>query len=164
MEKKFLKVGNNINFKFNTDGLEYDLIPGTVYNIIVDSYTDTVSLQESGKLPLPSKVYCTSRDERFIDKVVNSYNLSESGFTGVMLAGLKGSGKTVMAKMIANKSGLPIVNIDKTYVHISFEILQRCSVTQVFASCLMSLTKFLQITMILSYYRYWMVLILRVSI
>ena len=28
MEKKFLKVGNNINFKFNTDGLEYDLIPG----------------------------------------------------------------------------------------------------------------------------------------
>ena len=95
MEKKFLKVGNNINFKFNTDGLEYDLIPGTVYNIIVDSYTDTVSLQESGKLPLPSKVYCTSRDERFIDKVVNSYNLSESGFTGVMLAGLKGSGKTV---------------------------------------------------------------------
>lgn len=30
-----------------------------------------------------------------------------------MLAGLKGSGKTVMAKMIANKSGLPIVNIDK---------------------------------------------------
>lgn len=50
MEKKFLKVGNNINFKFNTDGLEYDLIPGTVYNIIVDRYTDTVSLQESGKL------------------------------------------------------------------------------------------------------------------
>lgn len=121
--KEILKVGNNINFKFNTDGLEYDLIPGTVYNIIVDRYTDTVSLQESGKLPLPSKVYCTSRDERFIDKVVNSYNLSESGFTGVMLAGLKGSGKTVMAKMIANKSGLPIVNIDKTYVHISFEIL-----------------------------------------
>lgn len=24
MEKKFLKVGNNINFKFNTDGLEYE--------------------------------------------------------------------------------------------------------------------------------------------
>ena len=57
MEKKFLKVGNNIHFKFNTDGLEYDLIPGTVYNIIVDRYTDTISLQESGKLPLPSKVY-----------------------------------------------------------------------------------------------------------
>ena len=132
MEKKFLKVGNNINFKFNTDGLEYDLIPGTVYNIIVDSYTDTVSLQESGKLPLPSKVYCTSRDERFIDKVVNSYNLSESGFTGVMLAGLKGSGKTVMAKMIANKSGLPIVNIDKNIrPHILRNIVEMLGDTSV---------------------------------
>ena len=39
MEKKFLKGGNNINFKFNTGGLEDDLIPGTVYNIIVDRYT-----------------------------------------------------------------------------------------------------------------------------
>lgn len=113
MEKKFLKVGKSINFKFNTEGLECDLTPGMVYSIDVDSYTDAISLEETSGLSLPSKVYCTQRDERFIDKVINSYNLSESGFTGVMLAGLKGSGKTVMAKMIANKSGLPIINIDK---------------------------------------------------
>lgn len=113
MEKKFLKVGKSINFKFNTEGLECDLTPGMVYNINVDRYTDAISLEESSGLSLPSKVYCTPRDERFMDKVINSYNLSESGFTGVMLAGLKGSGKTVMAKMIANNSGLPIINIDK---------------------------------------------------
>lgn len=114
MEKKFLKVGKNINFKFNTEGLECDLTPGIVYNINVDRYTGAISLEETSSLSLPSKVYCTQRDERFIDKVINSYNLSESGFTGVMLAGLKGSGKTVMAKVIANKSGLPIINIDKS--------------------------------------------------
>lgn len=113
MEKKFLKVGKSINFKFNTEGLECDLTPGMVYNISVNRYTNAISLEESSGLSLPSKVYCTQRDERFIDKVINSYNLSESGFTGVMLAGLKGSGKTVMAKVIANKSGLPIINIDK---------------------------------------------------
>lgn len=113
MEKKFLKVGKSINFKFNTEGLECDLTPGMVYNINVDRYTDAISLEESAGLSLPSKVYCTPRDERFIEKVINSYNLSESGFTGVMLAGLKGSGKTVMAKVIANNSGLPIINIDK---------------------------------------------------
>lgn len=113
MEKKFLKVGKSINFKFNTEGLECDLTPGIVYNINVDRYTDAISLEETSGLSLPSKVYCTQRDERFIDKVINSYNLSESGFTGVMLAGLKGSGKTVTAKVIANKSGLPIINIDK---------------------------------------------------
>lgn len=113
MEKKFLKVGKSINFKFNTEGLECDLTPGMVYSIDVDRYTDAISLEETSGLSLPSKVYCTQRDERFIDKVINNYNLSESGFTGVMLAGLKGSGKTVMAKVIANKSGLPIINIDK---------------------------------------------------
>lgn len=113
MEKKFLKVGKSINFKFSTDGLECDLTPGMVYNINVDNYTEEISLEESGGLSLPSKVYCTQRDERFIDKVINSYNLSENGFTGVMLAGVKGSGKTVMAKVIANKSGLPIINIGK---------------------------------------------------
>lgn len=114
MEKKFLKVGNNISFKFSTDGLECDLTPGMVYNIKVDRFTESITLEESGELPLPSKVYCTERDERFIEKVVNSYNLSDNGFTGVMLAGLKGSGKTVMAKLIANYSGLPIINIDKS--------------------------------------------------
>ena len=114
MEKKFLKVGKSINFKFNTEGLECDLTTGMVYNINVDRYTGAISLEETSGLSLPSKVYCTQRDERFIDKVINSYNLSESGFTGVMLAGLKGSGKTVMAKVIANKSGLPIINIDKS--------------------------------------------------
>lgn len=113
MEKKFLKVGKSVNFKFNTEGLECDLTPGMVYSIDVDRYTDAISLEETSGLSLPSKVYCTPRDERFMDKVINSYNLSESGFTGVMLAGLKGSGKTVMAKMIANNSGLPIINIDK---------------------------------------------------
>lgn len=132
MEKKFLKVGKSVNFKFNTEGLECDLTPGMVYNIIVDRYTNAVSLEESGSLSLPSKVYCTARDERFIDKVVNSYNLSENGFTGVMLAGLKGSGKTVMAKMIANKSGLPIVNIDKSIrLHILRNLVEKFGNTSV---------------------------------
>ena len=114
MDKKFLKVGKNVSFKFNTNGLECDLTPGMVYNIKVDSYTRAVSLEETTPFSMPSKVYCTSRDKRFIDKVLNSYKLSENGFTGVMLSGLKGSGKTIMAKSIANESNLPIINIDKS--------------------------------------------------
>ena len=114
MDKKFLKVGKNVSFKFNTNGLECDLTPGMVYNIKVDSYTRVVSLEETTPFVMPSKVYCTNRDKRFIDKVLNSYKLSENGFTGVMLSGLKGSGKTIMAKSIANESNLPIINIDKS--------------------------------------------------
>lgn len=113
MEKKFLKVGKSVSFKFNSEGLECDLTPGMVYNIKVDPYSQSVSLEETTPFTMPSKVYCTDRDTRFVSKVLNSYKLSENGFTGVMLAGLKGSGKTIMAKNIANESGLPIINIDK---------------------------------------------------
>ena len=164
MEKKFLKIGNSINFKFNTEGLECDLTSGMVYNIKVDRYTDAISLEESSGLSLPSKVYCTQRDEHFIDKVINSYNLSESGFTGVMLAGLKGSGKTVMAKVIANKSGLPIINIDKSIRPYILRNLVEKLGTQAFVSCSTNLIKFLQIMTILYCYRYWMAPIPRVSI
>lgn len=38
MEKKFLKVGKSVNFKFNTEGLECDLTPGMVYSIDVDMH------------------------------------------------------------------------------------------------------------------------------
>lgn len=113
MEKKFLKVGKSLSFKFNPEGLECELTPGTVYNIKVNPYDRTVGLEEVGGFSMPSKVYCTDRDKRFMSKILNSYKLSENGFTGVMLAGLKGSGKTIMAKMIANNSGLPIINVDK---------------------------------------------------
>ena len=132
MEKKFLKVGKSLSFKFNTEGLECSLTPGMVYNIKVDPYSQSVSLEETAPFTMPSKVYCTDRDTRFVSKVLNSYKLSENGFTGVMLAGLKGSGKTIMAKNIANESGLPIINIDKNIRPWALKVLvERLSDTSV---------------------------------
>lgn len=113
MEKKFLKVGKSLSFKFNTEGLECNLIPGQVYDIKIDRYTDSISLEEVDSFSLPEKVYITNKDQKFIDKVLKQYNDSEVGFTGVMLAGTKGSGKTITAKIIANSSNLPIINIGK---------------------------------------------------
>lgn len=113
MEKKFLKVGKSVNFKFNTEGLECDLMPGQVYDVKIDRYTDSISLEEVDPFSLPEKVYITDKDQKFIDKVLKRYNDSEVGFTGVMLAGTKGSGKTITAKVIANSSNLPIINIGK---------------------------------------------------
>ena len=113
MDKKFLKIGKSVSFKFNTEGLECDLTAGQIYNINVDRYTGAISLEEADPFSLPEKVYITDKDQRFIDKVLKRYNDSEIGFTGVMLAGTKGSGKTITAKMIANSSNLPIINIGR---------------------------------------------------
>lgn len=109
MENKFYKVGDTLSFKPNTQGIEANLEGGKVYNILVDHYTDAISIKESTDLQLPSKVYSSVKDDKFVNKVLNAFDKSEKGFTGVMLSGLKGSGKTITAKRIAINSGLPII-------------------------------------------------------
>lgn len=115
MESKFIKVGNSISFKSKTDGLDYNLEAGKVYTVTVDNYTDVISLNIAPDLQLPAKIYETSEDKMFISKVINRYKTTTEGTTGVLLSGLKGSGKTVMIKNIAVQSELPIILIDKGF-------------------------------------------------
>lgn len=112
---KFIKVGDKIVFKPTTDGLDYDLENGKAYTIDVDRYTDEILFSVAPDLTLPEKIYSTNNDESFINRVLSHYNNSDCGTTGVMLAGLKGSGKTVMSKNIAIRSNLPIIIIDKGF-------------------------------------------------
>lgn len=115
MNNKFIKVGETISFKSNIEGLDYNLEGGKVYTLEVDNYSDAITLKVSPDLQLPSKIYETKDDGKFISKVINYYKTSEKGTTGVMLSGLKGSGKTVMVKNIAVQSGLPIILVDKGF-------------------------------------------------
>lgn len=113
--KNFLKIGNKIAFKPIIEGLEYELEGGVVYTLDVDRYTDDISFIVAPPLSMPNKVYETEDSSRFVNKVLNYFEKSEDGTTGVMLSGLKGSGKTITAKNIALKSNLPIILIDKSF-------------------------------------------------
>ena len=110
--KKFIKVGDTVHFKCTTEGLDYDLEGGRVYTVKTDRWSDSVSFKTAPDLQMPEKVYKTDSDNKFINRVLNHYSKSECGTTGVMLSGLKGSGKTIMAKEIALESKLPIILID----------------------------------------------------
>lgn len=112
---KFLKVGDKVVFKPTTDGLDYELESGKVYTVDVDKWSDEITFKIAPDFSMPKKIYETAEDSRFINKVLNYYNKSEEGTTGVMLSGLKGSGKTITAKNIALQSGLPIILIDKGF-------------------------------------------------
>ena len=114
--KKFLKVGDKIIFKGSIDGLEYDLEPNKVYTIETNKYTDEVNLKVNENFSMPEKIYTTEQDDKFVKKVLNAYKLSNQGTLGIMLSGLKGSGKTLLSKVIAIESNLPIIIIDK-YIH-----------------------------------------------
>jgi len=112
---KFIKIGNSINFKPVTEGLDYELESGKVYTVEIDNYTGEINLKAAPDFSMPNKIYETEEDSRFVEKVLNYYNKSTVGTTGVMLSGLKGSGKTIMVKNIALKSKLPIILIDKGF-------------------------------------------------
>lgn len=110
---EFIKVGEKIVNK--PTGLDYNLINGKVYNLKWDRYNGMSYFEEDGLLSLPAKVYTTKSDDVFIKRVNTYFQKTSKLSTGVMLSGIKGTGKTVMAKVIAKNSNLPIIVVDEDY-------------------------------------------------
>jgi SpoVK/Ycf46/Vps4 family AAA+-type ATPase len=110
---EFIKVGERIINK--PTGLDYDLVNGKVYNLKWDRYSGVSYFEEDGSLSLPAKVHTTKSDDIFIKRVNTYFQKTSKLSTGVMLSGIKGTGKTVMAKVIAKNSNLPIIVVDEDY-------------------------------------------------
>lgn len=108
---KFIKSDNRIMAIPN--GMDYTLEPGKVYDLkIRKQWGETITqFTLNGEMNLPKKVFTTSKDDLFIKRVLHSFNKDEKNTTGVLLTGEKGSGKTVTAKVIAEKANLPIIVI-----------------------------------------------------
>lgn len=114
MEKnaEFVKSGSRILPKPN--GTDYNLINGKAYDLKWDDWNDMAYLAENGELNLPSKIYELNEDKIFKKRVLNNFNNHENSI-GVMLAGTKGTGKTMLAKVIAKESNLPIIIVDSQF-------------------------------------------------
>ena len=110
---EFIKASNGQIYK-KPNGADYDLIPGKVYTLKYDDWEGDI-FKENGLMNMPKKIYKSESDDIFIKNVINAFNNSEKNTTGVLLAGEKGTGKTVTAKLIAEQSGLPIIVIDENY-------------------------------------------------
>ncbi len=111
MESKYSFIKNGNSIIPVPIGNDYSLIPGQVYELHKDSKTDILCLEENKAFEFPEKYYLSDSDLKFINKVVNTYNKTTKLTTGVLFSGLKGSGKTLMAKKTAVESGLPIIVI-----------------------------------------------------
>lgn len=110
---EFIKVDDKIVVK--PSGLDYDLVNGKVYNLKFSRFAMEAYFEEDGSLALPNKVYTTKDDDMFIHRVNTYFEKTTKLSTGVMLSGIKGTGKTVMAKVIAKNSGLPIIVVDEDF-------------------------------------------------
>ena len=116
MEKK--KTNNFISFNGHIvpkpEGLDCSLENGKVYALVRERMTDEMYLEEDKDFEFPSLYYLSDKDKKLINKSINTFNTTEKMTTGVLLSGLKGSGKTLLAKKIAKESGLPIIVVDKS--------------------------------------------------
>lgn len=110
---EFIKIGEQIIAK--PKGADYDLVPGKVYDLNYNRWEESPIFKENGELNLPKKVYSTEADDKFKKRILTYFNKANTNTTGVMLAGTKGTGKTVMAKVLAKESGLPIIVVNPEY-------------------------------------------------
>lgn len=97
-------------------GLNYTLKKDVVYELKFDNFTGSSYLKEGAALNMPKVLFEIEEDTKFINRVLKYHNSNvATQTTGVLLTGLKGSGKSMLAKRLALKSNLPIIVIDKDY-------------------------------------------------
>lgn len=109
---KFIKIDNRIIP--TPKGSEYELENGKVYDLLIyTSWGETSNkFTINGELNTPKKIYTTKKDEIFIKRVLHNFNNDSSNTTGVLLTGEKGCGKTMAAKILAERANLPIIVIN----------------------------------------------------
>jgi hypothetical protein len=115
---KFYK--NGLNYRLiNADAICEELNP-TNYIIMYDERNMEYYLQDKEPFKLPSKIY--GKDTKFIDRVIKTYQtLGNRETLGILLNGLKGTGKTIDAELIAIESGLPILFVTDNFCDTNFK-------------------------------------------
>lgn len=73
-------------------------------------------LEQIEDFKLPNKIYGSTE---VINRWLTSYHANQRN-TGIILTGIKGSGKTLLSKKCAIDSGLPVIIIDKPYNNADF--------------------------------------------
>lgn len=98
-------------------GLAYDLKKGKIYRLktIREMYSQRDILVEDGTLNIPQKVYYTEKDRLLIDRILHFHKTTDKNTTGVLFHGIQGCGKTLMAKIIADKCELPVIIVDPSF-------------------------------------------------
>ena len=114
MESKFLRYESTGVLKpISTDNSILDEFPMGVY-VIRFIPMQGYQFEPKGDFTFPEKIYGDSQQK--VDRVLSYYGANNSNL-GVMLLGLKGTGKSLTAKMIAQQSGLPVIVIDQNYAN-----------------------------------------------
>lgn len=94
----------------------YDKLPQGVYQLMYDPRKGYF-LNQKVDFSLPSKIY---GNHSIVDRWLTSYISNPTKNLGVILSGLKGTGKTITAQMLCIKSKLPVILITEDFSGADF--------------------------------------------
>jgi hypothetical protein len=104
-------------FLENMSGRTIESIPKGNWLVKYDDQRGIFFLEETNTFKLPDIIYGDC--QKYVDRYLNSYN-EWDGNLGVLLSGLKGTGKSLLAKKICIDSDLPVIMIPHPYTGADF--------------------------------------------
>lgn len=109
VKKVWNEDGNRLYLSFPSK--EFDnLDNGAIYTVGVDDFGRFYLVKKSEGYVFDYKLY--GLETNFINRVIKTFKSTQNNL-GILLNGIKGTGKTVSSKIIATKSNLPIILIDR---------------------------------------------------
>lgn len=122
---KQIWVQTGINFnRMQGPIISYNEIPVGVYKISMSKQGFYLEYVMS-EFVFDYKIYGLQED--FINHVIKTYNEAQTGNLGILLNGIKGTGKTVAAKMIANRLHLPVIIVQNIGQEMNLQMMNYLS-------------------------------------
>lgn len=122
---KQIWVQTGINFnRMQGPIISYNEIPVGVYKISMSKQGFYLKYVMS-EFVFDYKIYGLQED--FINHVIKTYNEAQTGNLGILLNGTKGTGKTVAAKMIANRLHLPVIIVQNMGQEMNLQMMNYLS-------------------------------------
>jgi hypothetical protein len=115
MTSYFFKTGNVVRVQPSEALLVLKELPVDTYTIKKDEMTNTLYLQSAPHMEIPSKIYGTPNTR--VDRVCKTF-FDRDKSTGILLSGDKGSGKTLLTKMLSHKlrqSGISTIIVNEPF-------------------------------------------------
>lgn len=114
MKTSWFQNGNE--YHYGEVSSQIDVLPVGIYNIKTQPMTGKIYLcRVEEDFKFNHKIYGLEKD--FIQRVKTTYNSVKDNL-GILLNGVKGSGKSVSAKLICNTLNLPVIVVDGKYDYL----------------------------------------------
>ena len=115
MSKIFIKSGIVVNVADKADVETFDELPPATYTVKLNEQTNTHFLEQIDNFTLPDKIY--GKNTNNAERILRTFD-DRPGSTGVILSGIKGAGKTLLAKqtsVAAREAGIPTIVINRDW-------------------------------------------------